>query len=152
MAERKVVLLMDNFSAHEAASEGVGSHLQNTLIIWLTSNSTTRYQPLDQGIIRTWKAYWKQQWILYMMAEFGRGFNPISTMTVLQALRWAIPAWNIDLKSDTIQCCFKRALSIEDAEEMKDQELLNELQQGLQKLQLSNNIQEAMDINQFLNP
>ena len=87
-----------------------------------------------------------------MMAEFDRGFNPISTMTVLQALWWAIPAWNIDLKSDTIQHCFKRALSIEDAEEMKDQELLNELQQGLQKLQLSNHIQEAMDINQFLNP
>lgn len=152
MTGRKVVLLMDNFSAHEAASEEVGSHLQNTLVIWLPSNSTTRYQPLDQGIIRTWKAYWKRQWILYMMAEFDRGFNPMSTMTVLQALRWAIPAWNVDLKSETIQHCFKRALLMEDAAEMKDQELLNELQQGLQKLQLANNIQEAMDINQFLNP
>ena len=152
MAGRKVVLLMDNLSAHETAFKDIGSHLQNTLIIWLPSNSTTPYQPLDQGIIPTWKAYWKRQWILYILAEFDRGFNPVSTMTVLQALRWAISAWNIDLKSDTIRRCFKRALSIENAGEIEDQELLNELQQGLQKLQLSNKIQEAMDINQFLNP
>ena len=87
-----------------------------------------------------------------MMAEFDSGFNPMSIMTVLQALWWAIPAWNVDLKSETIQCCFKQALSMEDAAEMKDQELLNKLQQGLQKLQFANNIQEAMDINQSLNP
>lgn len=52
---------MDNFSAHEAAFEAIESQLQNTLIIWLPPNSTTRYQPLDQGIIRTWKAHWKHQ-------------------------------------------------------------------------------------------
>jgi DDE superfamily endonuclease. len=114
MSGRKVVLLMDNFSAHEAVYAEIGQQLQDILIIWLPVNSTTRYQPLDQGIIRTWKAYWKRQWILYMMAEYDRGFNPISTMTILHALQWAIPASNIDLKSDTIRRCFKRALAIED--------------------------------------
>lgn len=61
MAKRKVVLLKDNFSAHEAAFEAIDSQLQNTLIIWPPPNLTTRYQPLDQGIIRTWKAYCKRQ-------------------------------------------------------------------------------------------
>jgi hypothetical protein len=151
MKGRKVALLMDNFSAHEAAYEDI--QLQNTLIIWLPANSTSRYQPLDQGIIHTWKAYWKRQWILYMMTEFDRGYDPVSTMTILRALRWAISAWNIDLKDDTIQQCFKKALTIEDSIEISErEELIDEIQHGLQKLQLSHNIQEAMSISQFLNP
>jgi hypothetical protein len=35
MNGRKVVLLMDNFSAHEAAYAEINQQLQNTLIIWL---------------------------------------------------------------------------------------------------------------------
>jgi hypothetical protein len=66
---RKVTLLMDNFSDHESAFKEFGFKLQNTFIVWLSANSTTRYQPLDQGIIYTWKAYWKKQWLLYMMRE-----------------------------------------------------------------------------------
>ena len=67
---RKVALLMDNFSAHESAFKELGLQLQNTFILWLPPSSTARYQPLDQGIIYTWKAYWKKQWVLYMMAQF----------------------------------------------------------------------------------
>ena len=74
---------MDNFSAHESAFKELGSQLQNTFILWLPANSTTHYQPLDQGIIYTWKAYWKRQWILYMMAQFDHGYDPMSTMTLL---------------------------------------------------------------------
>lgn len=152
MTGRKVALLMDNFSAHEAAFEEIGSELKNTLVIWLPANSTSRYQPLDQGIIRTWKAYWKRQWVVYMMAQFDNHQDPISTITILQAIRWAIPAWHIDVKEAAILGCFKKALSTEEVEEIRNQELIDEIQKGLQKLELSNNIQEAMDINQFLNP
>jgi hypothetical protein len=87
-----------------------------------------------------------------MMAEFDRGFNPVSTMMILRALWWAISAWNIDLKDDTIQQCFKKALTIEDSTEIYEKEVMDEIQYGLQKLQLSHNIQEAMSISQFLNP
>jgi hypothetical protein len=152
MGGRKVALLLDNLSIHKAAYAEIGEQLQNTLVIWLPASSTSRFQPLDQGIVRVWKAYWKRQWILYMMAEFDRGFNPISTMTILQALRWAIPAWNIDLKDDIIRQCFKKALTIEDITEIDEKDLMNEIQQGIQKLELSNHIQEAMSIRQFLNP
>lgn len=152
MTGRKVILLMDNFSAHEAAFEAIHLQLQNTLVIWLPCNSTTRYQPLDQGIIRTWKAYWKRQWVLYMMTQYDHGYDPISTMTILFAIRWAISAWTLDLSTDTIRNCFHKALSIEDVAEIHNHELLTEISQGLQKLELSNNIHQSMEINQFLNP
>ena len=117
MAGRKVVLL-DNFSAHEIAFRDTGQQLQNTLVIWLPCNSTTRYQPLDQGIIWTWKAYWRWQWVLFMMDQFDKGYDPLSIMTILQAVRWAISAWNLDLAEDSIQNCFKKAFS---AGDMRDE-------------------------------
>jgi hypothetical protein len=150
MKGRKVALLMDNFSAHEAAAEDI--QLQNTIIIWLPANSTSRYQPLDQGIIRIWKAYWKRQWMLYMMTQFDRGLDPVSTITILQALRWAIPAWELDLKDTTIQHCFRKALHIEEVAEIEEREVIKQIEQGIQKMQLSNYIKEAMDINQFISP
>lgn len=56
MAGRRVILLMDNFSAHITAAEKIACSafpLQSTEIIWLPPNTTSHYQPLDQGIIRT---------------------------------------------------------------------------------------------------
>ena len=150
---RKVALLMDNFSAHESAFKELGFQLQNTFIIWLPANSTTRYQPLDQGIIYTWKSYWKKQWVLYMMAQFDQGFDPMSTITILDAIRWAIAAWDIDLSTETIHNCFKKALFLDESvQPLHNQELIKEVERGLQRLELANNIQQAMDINQFLNP
>lgn len=44
MTGRKVALLMDNFSAHQAAVADIlasKTPLKNTLIIWLPTNSTS---------------------------------------------------------------------------------------------------------------
>lgn len=151
MTGRNVLLLMDNFSAHESAVKNVSIQLQNTLVVWLPANSTTKYQPLDQGIIRTWKAYWKRQWLLYMMTEFDRGYDPMATMTILNAVRWAIQAWEVDLSPEAIQNCFTKALAARDDAEMVSNQLLQELQAGLDQLAISN-IKEIMKIDQFLNP
>lgn len=88
-----------------------------------------------------------------MMAQFDQGFDPMSTITILDAIRWAISAWDIDLSTETIYNCFKKALSLDDSiQPLHNQELIKEMERGLQRLELANNIQQAMDINQFLNP
>jgi hypothetical protein len=55
---RKVLLLMDNFSGHELAVQLVGGlqGLSNVWIIWLPLNTTSHWQPMDQGIIASLKA------------------------------------------------------------------------------------------------
>lgn len=60
MTGREVVLLIDNFSAHELGWKRVkeADALQNTDVIFLPPNATSICQPLDQGIIRPWKAYY----------------------------------------------------------------------------------------------
>jgi hypothetical protein len=152
MRTRHVVLLMDNFSAHEFAYEEIKNQLQNTLVIWLPPNSTTKYQPLDQGIIHNWKMLWRKNWVLYMVKEFDRGVDPIETMSVLQAIRWGIEAWSFDMKTDTIRNCFNKALHHNDEEELQDIDLLTAIETSFRRLQLSNRIQDIMNINEFLNP
>lgn len=151
MAGRNVILLMDNFSAHESAVDEIEKDLKHTTVIWLPPNSTTKYQPLDQGIIRTWKALWKRAWVRYIIDEFDREIDPLSTMTILRAVRWAANMWD-QLSPITIANCFKKALHNETEEEFEAALIIQDLQNSLHDLQLTNKIHDIMDINQFLNP
>ena len=47
-----VLLLIDNFSAHEVALEQLPDSLLNTKVRWLPLNATSVHQPLNQGIIQ----------------------------------------------------------------------------------------------------
>ena len=156
MTGRKVALLMDNFSAHQSAVADILASqcpLKNTLIIWLPANSTSRYQPLDQGIINTWKANWKRYWIKYILFEFEANRNPINTMNVLKAIRWGLRSWEYDVSQRTIQNCFQKALDSQiQYQEPIDPAVMNDIQASLSQLQISLPIQELMDIKTFLNP
>ena len=158
MIHRKVVLLMDNFSAHELAVKSINnstSPLRNTLVIWLPANSTSRFQPLDQGIINTWKTYWKRQWVKYIVCEFDNGRNPMVSMNILKALQWGIQAWELDVSAYTIKNCYQKALSISlnilDTQSTSDiQSLVNEISSDIRIMQTW--VPNPMDIENFLNP
>ena len=62
MAGRKVLLLLDNFSGYELGVEKVGGldSLRNIKIRWLPPNTTSCWQPLDQGIIASFKLYYRR--------------------------------------------------------------------------------------------
>jgi DDE superfamily endonuclease len=97
MRNRKVLLLIDSFSAHQAGidlTEDLGYALTNVRIEFLPTNATSVCQPLDQGIIRTWKAYYRQRWLRFAIARFQEDEDPDKVMNVLQAIRWGITAWN----------------------------------------------------------
>lgn len=108
VAGRKVLLLLDNFAAHTAAVDAIqllGQPLQNTVICWLPPNSTLAHQPLDQGIIKAWKAHYRKRWLLYVVNEFENNRSPLRTMNVLKAVRWSIHAWQ-QVSSETITNCW----------------------------------------------
>jgi hypothetical protein len=54
---REVLLTMDNFSAHILALELTPLNIR---IAWLLKNSISRFQPLDQGIIESFKANYRR--------------------------------------------------------------------------------------------
>jgi hypothetical protein len=59
---RKFLLLMDNFLGHELAVQLVGGlkGLSNVQIAWLPPNTTLHWQPMDQGIIASFKLQYRR--------------------------------------------------------------------------------------------
>jgi hypothetical protein len=55
----KVLLIMDNFSGHIPLDQ-LPNHIQlrNTTVFYLPPNATSKIQPCDVGIIRSFKAYY----------------------------------------------------------------------------------------------
>ena len=57
---RRVLLLMENFSAQLAAVD-ITTVPPNIQVHYLPKSSTSVYQPLDQGIIQNYKQYYRKQ-------------------------------------------------------------------------------------------
>ncbi|KAI0996138.1 hypothetical protein K3495_g12044 [Podosphaera aphanis] len=110
MAGRKVVLLMDNFSAHKAAFEYLNlsplTLLKNTSVIFLPPNFTSLHQPLDQGIIHAWECHFGKKWLNYMIETFEMGDDPLKEMDILKAMRWGFVSWRFDVTKSSIQKCW----------------------------------------------
>jgi len=105
---REVLLTMDNFSAHYAAIE-IAPPTPNIRICWLPANSTSPFQPLDQGIIQSFKAHYRRQWLSYMLDCFNTNHNPMDTMNLHLAIRWTVRSWNQYLSNTTIYNCFRKS-------------------------------------------
>jgi hypothetical protein len=69
---------MDNFSGHELAVRLVGGEqgLSHVRIAWLPLNTTSEWQPIDQGIIVSFKLQYRKLWITFMPREYNANKNP----------------------------------------------------------------------------
>lgn len=175
MAGRKVVLLMDNFSAHECGVREIGGEtgLKNTRIVFLPANTTTKWQPLDQGIISAWKAHTRRHHVRYLVKKLenlpATEDSKLPKITLLQAIRWAVSAWIHDVKPSTIYNCFTKSTvkifepghyqlpphMILEQNTEKDEDIAETRRlvgADLDILRVTNHILEIMDIDQFLNP
>jgi hypothetical protein len=148
--ERRVVLLMDNFSAHSSAIEEMPP-LANIRIAWLPLNATSRYQPLDHGIIQSFKAHYRRQWLSYMLDEYEHGRNPINTMTLALAIRWTLRSWYQYVNSSTISNCFRKSTVLNKPLLTTTNIQPLDLPQLYQQVQQAGNIHDAMDLANFLN-
>lgn len=65
MTGRQVILLIDGFSAYHAGlnllQEEFPQSLRNARIIFFPANVTSVCQPLDEGIIKAWKAQYRKK-------------------------------------------------------------------------------------------
>jgi len=109
--KRHVLLFMDNFSGHELGVQMVGGRdsLSNVKVRWLPPNTTSHWQPLDQGIINSFKLHYRRQWVSYMISEYDKGLDPNKTVTLLHAIRWTVYAWENFVKPATIYNCWQKS-------------------------------------------
>ena len=75
---RHVLLLIDNAGGHNISLE-LRNKLTNVEVSNLPANTTSVLQPLDQGIIRTFKLYYRKLLVEYLfdLNENEKEYTPI---------------------------------------------------------------------------
>lgn len=127
LQQRKVLLFLDNASCHTDAD------LTNVQLEFLPPNTTSIFQPMDQGIIQSFKLYYRKYLLHHVIASIDHSVDirnidvePIPTITIMDALNWISAAW-YQVKPETITKCFIKAGFPSNDPTNSEQELESEL-------------------------
>ncbi|KAK3088454.1 hypothetical protein FSP39_019393 [Pinctada imbricata] len=103
--KRKIIMFLDNATSHRDLK------LSHVKLEFLPSNTTSKLQPLDLGIIRATKAHYRK----LLMRRLLAGIDSCNSVTelvrnvsVLDCVHWINMAWN-NIKQSTITLCFLHA-------------------------------------------
>ena len=108
--DRKIILFLDNATCHNLL---LGTNLSNIKLSFMQPNTTSLIQPLDQGIIRSFKAYYRRELVRMQIAaidatppvplsEVAKQITVLKTMNMMKRALFMV-------KLSTIQNCFKKA-------------------------------------------
>lgn len=101
---------MDNVSSH---SPELKDKFSNIKVVFLPVNTTSRLQPLDAGIIKNFKVFYRKLLVKHTLARINESSDEVNASTicksvdVLLAIRWIKQAWEF-VTSETVQNCFRR--------------------------------------------
>lgn len=121
--ERKVILLLDNFAGHTKGLE-LSKPPSNIKVVFLPPNTTSLFQPLDQGIIRVAKAYYRRAFVEFclpfwereagLIPTFDDGLadtekDPFVYLNYSHAIKWISEAWFNHTTLLTVSNCFEKS-------------------------------------------
>ena len=109
MANRKVLLMLDNCSAHipiDTLRDRIIT-LRNTTDFCFPPNTTSNIHPCDQGIIRNCTVYDRRHANRLLLQCPDHKVAPLEKIDVLQAIQMAVPAWATEVKPGTIYACVR---------------------------------------------
>lgn len=147
IAERKVLLLLDNAPSHVV----VNLELKNITVQFLPPNTTSVIQPMDAGIIAAMKKRYRQFHINNALLQEAEGkLQDIYKVDILQAMRWCQEAWTM-ITPTTISNCWRHTgltgqATLPSARE--DAELESGLTKSLSELKLRN----PLTLSEYLDP
>ncbi len=120
--KRHALVFLDNATSHHVAA--LEKELKNTKLQFLPPNTTSKLQPLDQGIIRSWKAKYKHLLLTRIVSNIDSGETATEiakSINILDVCRWSASAWD-SVTAITIRNCFKKAGFHQDAQEDDDED------------------------------
>ncbi len=96
-------MFVDNCSALSESSK-----LSNIKFVFFPPNTTECNQPLDGGVIKTFKDYYRKSMVKHLLSVINSG-NQIesNTITLLEAVFMLHSAWD-EINDTTIQNCFRK--------------------------------------------
>jgi hypothetical protein len=84
LKNRKILLFVDNCTAHPNCT------FTNIKLEFLPKNTTSKLQPLDQGIIRSFKAHYKTIFVRKLITDLRCGIKPeLKKISILDAINIA---------------------------------------------------------------
>ena len=127
---RKITMIVDNCHAHPNV-EG----LQAVQLIFLRPNTTSKLQPVDQGVIRSLKAKYRSAVVKLYINRIESG-QELPKISILDEMKFLVQARNRVTK-DFVQNCFKRAGISKDAQAVEEiDDPFKSLQSDLDELRL----------------
>ena len=108
---RQVLLFMDNAGVHNSAVANVP--LKHTKVVFFPQNTTSCTQPLDAGVIQTFKLLYRKSLHNHVLHKLKQKFqneiseDPYKTITIALVICWTTRAWS-QVQSRTISRCFSK--------------------------------------------
>ena len=143
---KKMLLLLDNCSCHML------DNFSNIKLLFLPPNTTSLIQPLDRGIIRCFKSYYKKHFMNSVMSKSIIDFNTkFKSYKIYEAIQNISLAWK-QVSKQTVQNCFKPLFEMAISNEVEDilieqKDELDVLIRNMKDLQL---IEEEITSENFL--
>ena len=105
--KRQVLFFVDNCPAHPVTLQMA---LKNIKIIFLPKNSTSVLQPMDQGVIRSFKCKYRTKLLSHVISQVEGKDKTIEDVKVnlLMVMNWVKFAWE-SVTQETIKNCFKKS-------------------------------------------
>ncbi|CAF4098004.1 unnamed protein product [Rotaria magnacalcarata] len=102
--KRHILLFLDNAPVHPQDVE-----LENIKLKFFPANTTAKIQPMNQGIIKTFKTYYRKYLVKHIIANATTAMTADDVnITALDAVYWIQSAWEM-VTSTTIKNTFKSA-------------------------------------------
>ncbi|CAG8746419.1 523_t:CDS:2 [Gigaspora margarita] len=98
--EKQTCFIVDNAKYHSSSN----LNLHNTTVHYLPPNTTSRIQPLDAGIIMSFKHRYHSYFIKWLLDQYE--FEKDDKLNVLNAIKFIVRAWR-EVLSETVSNCFK---------------------------------------------
>jgi hypothetical protein len=153
---RKVLLLLDNAGSHNIN----GIELKNVEIKFLPPNSTSKLQPLDAGIIASFKAKYRQKYIRYLLNEIEANRFNQQKLDLIGSIRFLVKSWD-EVSEQTIKNCWihSKLIKHQEFESTVIESNITETSNSIESLNLENpmtfeefvNIPEEIIIEDILN-
>ena len=128
--------------------------LSNVRCAWLPKNTTSEWQPMDQGIIASFKCKYRRFWVDYMLRQIEAGKNPHKTVTLLKAIQWIRASW-ANVTDTTVQRCWYKSTVIKKPKEAVTDD--NLAQEQAEQIELQAQVKalpdiEPLSIAEFIEP
>jgi len=99
-------ILLDNCPAHPPA-DALRSRDGKITVAYLPKNTTSKIQPLDQGIIQAFKANYRRDLVKNMVASDKNVIDFLKSVTVKEAIYLSGTAWDCVLQTCIERCWMK---------------------------------------------